>query len=135
MAMATQETTAPIVGAASTIIRRVSDLNRSLDFYSRVLGLPVKMRVEAFAFLDAGPVTLALNQLAQPAAAVTAGMTEIVFEVADITRAYETLRSRGVAFLFEPRVVSQDATHDLLAAAFRDPDGHAISITSRRGMQ
>ncbi len=41
------------------------------------------------------------------------------------------LALRQVEFSREPRVVTSDATHDLLATDFRDPDGHVLSITGR----
>ena len=46
----------------------------------------------------------------------------------DIEAAYGTLRERGVAFRVAPRIV----TGDKLAADFRDPDGHVLSIFGPR---
>jgi len=55
---------------------------------------------------------------------------EIVFHVEDIDAAYGQLRGRGVEFCVEPRIV----TGEQLAADFRDPDGHVLSILGvRRG--
>ena len=47
----------------------------------------------------------------------------------DIDAAHRQLRERGVAFRVEPRIV----TGDQLAADFRDPDGHVLSILGPRG--
>ena len=52
----------------------------------------------------------------------------MVFSVEDIDAAHQALRSRGVEFRREPRVV----TGDQHAADFRDPDGHVLSIFGPR---
>ena len=54
--------------------------------------------------------------------------TEIVLPVENIDEAHQTLRDRGAAFRIAPRVV----TGDRLAADFRDPDGHVLSIFGPR---
>jgi catechol 2,3-dioxygenase-like lactoylglutathione lyase family enzyme len=51
--------------------------------------------------------------------------------VDDIHAEHARLTAAGVEFLMPPTHVSSDDTHDLYAAAFRDPDGHLLSITSR----
>jgi hypothetical protein len=55
--------------------------------------------------------------------------TEIVIEVDDVASAYASMKERGVPFEVEPRPVTSDGQRTLLAAHFRDPDGHAASIT------
>ena len=54
--------------------------------------------------------------------------TELVFHVADIDAGHRALSARGVAFRIAPRPV----TADRLAADFRDPDGHVLSILGPR---
>src|SRR5262249_22980996 len=113
------------------VILRVSDLKRSTAFYRDTLGLPLKFAFEGFAFFDAGGITLALNENQSVAGKVSELSHEIVFDTADIHAAFAALKSRGVEFTREPRIVTSDATHDLLATDFRDPDGHVLSITGR----
>jgi catechol 2,3-dioxygenase-like lactoylglutathione lyase family enzyme len=110
-----------------TVLIGVTDLERSLAFYRDALGLTVQLAAGEFAFLDGGGVTLALRRVADLAGA-TEGRTELVFHVEDIDAACASLRSRGVTFRVEPRVV----TGDQLAADFRDPDGHVLSIFGPR---
>jgi extradiol dioxygenase family protein len=45
---------------------------------------------------------------------------------------YRQLQERGVAFTYAPRVVNRGERLELWAAAFRDPDGHAINLTQWR---
>jgi catechol 2,3-dioxygenase-like lactoylglutathione lyase family enzyme len=111
-----------------TIMLGVEDLDRSLVFYRDTLGLSVQFSSAEFAFLDAGGVALALRQTSNLPGPVEL-RTELVFHVDDIDAAYSLLRQRGVAFRVEPRIV----TGDQLAADFRDPDGHVLSIFGPRG--
>jgi len=80
-----------------------------------------------FAFLDGGEVTLALRERT---AGNNPGMTEVVFELPDVYAAYESLKSKGLVFSTNPRVVTESDARQLVAADFRDPDGHILSITS-----
>jgi catechol 2,3-dioxygenase-like lactoylglutathione lyase family enzyme len=115
----------------ANIILRVADLKRSMGFYGQTLGMTLKFNFEGFAFYDGGGVTLALNESKAGAGDAGKQLTEIVFDVEDIHAAYESLAERGVTFGRPPRIVTQDATHDVLATDFRDPDGHALSIMGR----
>ena len=84
----------------------------------------MQFEIPGFVFLSAGSVTLSLSEAHAKLATPVAGGTEIVFDVADVTAAHETLQARGVEFLNAPRNV----TGDQWAANFRDPDGHLLSI-------
>ncbi len=62
----------------------------------------------------------------------TAGRTPIVpcMEVADINRAVEELRSRGVNFV---RDVHEGAGGTVLLANFQDPEGNLLQLYQRAG--
>jgi len=109
------------------VILRVSDLDRSVAFWSQVVGFEMTMSHEAFAFLDGGPIGLTLNQM--PEVVPDESLTEIVLDFDDVRAAYDELRGRGVPFEVDLRPVTSDGTRQLLAAHFRDPDGHVASVT------
>ncbi len=111
----------------STVMLRTSDLDRAVDFWSNQVGLALLGRHEAFAFLDAGSIQLAINQVDR--SVEDHSMTEIVLEVDEISTAYQEMAERGVPFEIDPRMVTSDGARNLLAAHFYDPDGHAASIT------
>jgi catechol 2,3-dioxygenase-like lactoylglutathione lyase family enzyme len=115
----------------ATVILRVADLERSLAFWRDRVGLPVKGAGGPFAFLDAGGVALALNAVAPPAepGGGLPALTELVLEAADVRAAHAELSARRVPFRTPPRPVTGDATRELWACDFRDPDGHLASIT------
>lgn len=106
----------------------VRDLERSIRFYRDTLGLPMQIASGDFAFFDGGGVTLSLRRAPALKDPAEDGSAEFVFTVDDVDATYESLRSRGVEFRIAPRVV----TGDQLAADFRDPDGHVLSIFGRR---
>jgi len=114
----------------SYVMLGVSDLKKSVPFYTDVLGLKVTGQVEGeFVFFDAGQsAQLALRQLRSRKA--NPGETEFVFSVEDIKETYKELKQKGVVFSQEPRAVTGDGARDLYATDFRDPDGHILSITS-----
>lgn len=115
----------------STIILRVSDLERSLVFWRDRVRLPVVATAGPFAFLDAGGVRIALNAVPPPREpnAGLAALTEIVLEVPDVRAAHAQLSARRVPFRTDPRPVTGDQDRELWACDFRDPDGHLVSIT------
>lgn len=109
------------------IILRVSDIERSTEFWSDSLGLDVVGGGGPFRFLDGGGVQLALNEV--DTLAGDDSLTEIVFEVDDVLATYSELLARDVPFEVEPRAVMSDDSRELWATHFRDPDGHLASVT------
>jgi len=113
-----------------TVMLGVREMDRSVAFYRDRLGLAVQFGSAEFSFLSAGGVALVLRAAAGLEPAGDARWSELVFHVEDIDAAYRQLRERGIEFRVEPRVV----TGEQLAADFRDPDGHVLSILGvRRG--
>ena len=111
----------------SHVMLRVADIERSVAFYRDAVGLEVISTAEAFAFLDAGSIRLALNRSDHDGGSES--LTEIVLEVDAIDRAYREMTDRGVDFAIAPREVTRSGDRSLHAAHFRDPDGHLWSLT------
>lgn len=112
------------IGPIGTIMLGVKDLNASLEFYTKVLGLSLKMQSPVLALLDAGQITLGLSPGHLRLAPQPAGATEVVFHVSSVRNTQKQLAGRGVAFLSEPG----QATATEWVAHFRDPDGHLLSL-------
>jgi len=114
----------------SHVILRVASMARALPFWRYQVGLPVRAAGGAFAFLDAGPVAIALNEAPpEPGGGGLAALTEVVLEVDDVRSAHGEMAARGVPFRVPPRPVTNDGRRALWAADFRDPDGHLVSLT------
>lgn len=107
------------------VILRVSDLERSIAFWTDTVGLDLTLRAGTFAFLEAGDIQLTLNEV--DGTVDDRSLTEIVFELDDIRAGHRELEDRGVPFEVELRPVTMDESRELWAAHFRDPDGHLAS--------
>lgn len=113
----------------SHIILRVADMDRALEFYRDAVGLEVVSSSPAFSFLGAGTIRIALNAIPDGDAAAANSLTEIVMESDDVVTAFGAMESRGVPFEVPLRTVMENAGRSLVAAHFRDPDGHLVSLT------
>lgn len=109
---------------------KVRDLQRSVEFYRRHLGLQVTEQVGGhFAFLSAGPMhhELALQEVGLQAAAPgrgDVGLYHVAFEVADrqeLGRIYRGLRQQGILV----HAVDHRISWALYCA---DPDGNGLEV-------
>jgi lactoylglutathione lyase len=119
---------------------RVTDLERSLAFYTEVLGMRLLRRQD----YPEGRFTLAfVGYEAESASAVVElthnwdthhydlgnGFGHIAIGVEDLYGACETLRQRGGVITREPGPMKHGTTH---IAFVRDPDGYAIELIQSR---
>jgi ribosomal protein S18 acetylase RimI-like enzyme/catechol 2,3-dioxygenase-like lactoylglutathione lyase family enzyme len=105
------------------------DLERSLDFYERRLGLRPETVSDAngYALFRVGQAVLLIEavDLANPESAELAGrFVGASLAVGDIRRAYETLRSNGVQFTSAP----QRQVWGGLMTHFYDPDENLLTL-------
>jgi predicted enzyme related to lactoylglutathione lyase len=103
----------------------VSDLERSIAFYSTVLGFTMTERRDdlKFAHIDTNVpgLQIGLNQVPEPKGT---GSVILNIGVADVIVARKTLETRGVKFRGETVVIPGKVA----LARFDDPDGHALSL-------
>lgn len=118
-------------GEAMGITLIVSDLSRSLRFYTGMLGFTVIDRASGSAVLGYGPARVLLRQVADMSP-VDQRMVRVHIQVPDVEAAYRTLKARGASFAHRPRMTNRGERLDLWAATLRDPDGHDIELTQWR---
>lgn len=111
----------------SHVILRVSDMENAIAFWSDLVGLQLDWSGGEFAFLSLGDSQLVLNHPEHFENQTSD--TEIVFEIDDVRAVFEEMHRRGVPFAVDLRPVTSDGVRTLLAAHFRDPDGHLASVT------
>jgi catechol 2,3-dioxygenase-like lactoylglutathione lyase family enzyme len=99
-----------------------SDLERSVAFYSGVLGLQLTARFGDFALFKTGETTLALSGELSKAEAGDK-THECVLAVSSVGATYAALKDR-IEFLNEPRPLNENNW----GVNFRDPDGHLLSF-------
>lgn len=116
------------------VVLQVSNLERSLDFYTHILGFKVS-DVYPEEMMPGGMVFLRCNTDHHSLALVGAGkgqaqnieLHHVAFEVAtlqEVIRAREHLRAHHVAIDFEGR----RRAGCQIAVEFRDPDNHSVEI-------
>jgi lactoylglutathione lyase len=109
----------------------VSDMARSIEFYRDKLGIPLKFHSPDWTEFQTGATTLALHgggvrrEPTRGSSEKDAGTCSIGFNVNDLDKTYEELKSKGVHFVMPPS--SRDDQGIKLAVCV-DPDGLPVSF-------
>ena len=110
----------------------VSDMSRSVEFYRDRLGIPLKFQSPDWTEFQTGTTTLALHgggiiPTTPPAGDPTkqAGSCSIGFNVADVDKTYEELKTKGIKFVMPP---TQREGEGIKLAVCVDPDGLPIAF-------
>ena len=110
----------------------VSDMKRSVAFYRDTLGIPLKFESPEWTEFATGATTLALHgggvaREYQDTGdqSKTAGSCSIGFNVDDVARTYEEMKSKGMTFVMPP---TQREGEGIKLAVGLDPDGLPISF-------
>jgi catechol 2,3-dioxygenase-like lactoylglutathione lyase family enzyme len=121
------------LAAPDYVIVIVRDLDRALDFYTGILGLPLGHRSGDYAQLQTGSTRLSfytrsamektLATALEPPPANAPGF-EIGFKVADVDLAFAELVARGAT----PAAAPTDRFWGQRTAYVRDPDGHLVEL-------
>lgn len=112
----------------------VSDIDRSLAFYTNGLGLnaPVRLNhpgaVEAPLVFPGGGPTLLLEQHMAPPAGEMVGQGHIALEVSDLRAVESRLKAAGYA-LSVP--IAERPKEHVLIAKVKDPDGNQVELVQR----
>ena len=119
--------------AADYVILIVEDIDRAVDFYTRVLGLRLGHRSGEYAQLDTGVTRIGFytrsamsKALGFEIAAPPAGAAgfELGFKVDDVDAAYAEVLAGGAAAVTPPTTRAWGQR----TAYVRDPDGHLIEF-------
>ncbi|SDR99138.1 VOC family protein [Microlunatus soli] len=117
----------------TSVIINVTDLDRSIDFYTRFLAAEPISRDDDHAVLDLISGTLRLQRIDNPADHAWVaddlhrGFRHIGFKVDDVDRWVAPLKEAGVRFHLDPL----EATGDVRIAFFYDPDGTLCEFVAR----
>ncbi len=116
--------------AISSVLINVTDVSRSVAFYSRFLGTTTIEATDDFAIIDAVTATLRLQRV--PAAEestwdsddLQAGFRHVGFKVSDLDQRVAELHDAGVRFQLEPI----NAEGGVRITFFYDPDGTLLEL-------
>jgi lactoylglutathione lyase len=106
------------------VILLVSNIEKSIRFYSEILELPIKTRSKDWTEFFNNDTVLALHPAPRKKGIVKTGSGTLVgFEVTDLDSTVKRLKEKRVKFFKRPKE-EPFGKH----AIVRDPDGHLISI-------
>lgn len=108
------------VGAA---ILLVSNMERSIKFYSETLELPIKTRSKEWTEFFTNDTVLALHPAEKKSKLKTGSGALVGFEVMDLDSTVKRLKEKRVKFYKKPKD-EPFGRH----AIIQDPDGHLISL-------
>lgn len=121
---------ASVRDVAATLV--VADIERSVEFYTGLLGLVELDRSADAVLLEAGFGRVLLVRRRDDAPDSHSPLMHLALEVSDVDNAYLQLQDRGVVFSHGPRAAITGGTYEVVAASFSDPDGHGLAITEIR---
>jgi predicted enzyme related to lactoylglutathione lyase len=110
------------------VIVYVKDMDKAVSFYTKTLGIKLRMNEGGWAELETGNTTLALHQAEQVAGASVPGQPIVVFNTDDIQKTYEALKESGVKVEGEPAVCCEEEDFIGKSVSFKDPDGNHLSV-------
>lgn len=107
----------------------VRDMNRSLDFYTRVLGFNQEETIviggQSFYFVGDGNVSIEIEQAWSPGETTfDNGLSHMALAVVDLQQLAVRLKEEEVKFLMEPSQFRPDRK----IAFIEDPDGVKIQL-------
>ena len=113
----------------------VSDMDRSIAFYSDVIGLPLLSRTPELAFFRSGKDHVILAHVAAVPALPDGHNVHHAFivESSDFDASIEFLESKGVAIIAQD-ARPQGAVFAGRSAYFNDPDGNMLEIIDLAAM-
>jgi catechol 2,3-dioxygenase-like lactoylglutathione lyase family enzyme len=117
------------LGRVGQVSREVKDLEKAVEWFRDVLGLPLFGNFGNVALFDMDGVRLFLSQHEDGS---TSGNSVVYFKVDDIDAAYNDLTGRGISFRGAPHMIARlpDGTEEWMAF-FDDMDGELLAIMSQ----
>ena len=105
---------------------KVSDITTALNFYNKILGLPVALEARKFNHAEVGPkepfAKIGLRETGKKNRRKK--RTGIVFDTDDIYAFYNRLKEQGVRFTLKPTKMPWGG----IVADFLDPDNNELEI-------
>ncbi|GGZ97125.1 glyoxalase [Arenicella chitinivorans] len=116
-----------VVTRVGQITRTVSDLETSIKWYQKYLGLRCQFQFEGMAFLICDGIRIMLSR-----ADVVQPESILYFEIRDLKSAIKALELKGVTILQMPHKIHQhgDGTQEWMAF-INDPDQRPIGLIEK----
>ncbi|HEY2051966.1 MAG TPA: VOC family protein [Caulobacteraceae bacterium] len=106
------------------------DVDRSVRFFTEMLGLPLLFRAGSLAFIDLGSARLYVRPVSDIAETKCASVLYLKTDNVDAT--IRQLESRGAEIHEAPHIVAELPDHILWMGFIRDPEGRLVGIMEER---
>lgn len=104
----------------------IKDVERAIEFYKDVLGLPLLFNTENMAFFECNEQRLLLSL---PEKGEFANSSSVIyFQVEDIKKSAERLIEMGVSFIDQPHVVAKMGNTETWMVFFKDTEGNTHAL-------
>ena len=119
------------------IIIMVKDMERSVEFYHKILKLPLKFQSDHWTEFHTAGTTLALHSGGEESNAspstnsphnTVAGASSISFDINDVQDVYAHLKTKGVPFKLPP---TERTDEGIILAICTDPNGFEICFAQK----
>lgn len=107
-----------------------SNVDRTIHFFTEVLGRDLLFRAGELGFVDLGSVRLYVRPV--NGAAELEHASVLYLRTIDLNASLEALEERGAAVHEEAHVVARMPDHDLWLAFIKEPDGRLIGLMEER---
>lgn len=108
----------------------VQDLDRAVQFYRDVLGLPFLFAAPpSLAFFQCGAIRLMLTP---PEGASASHASIIYYRVNDLGQCFTILTERGARFDDAPHFIARMPDHDLWMTFLKDSEGNTLGLMEER---
>ena len=106
----------------------VQDVDRAVEFYRDVLGLPFLFRAGNLAFFDCGGTRLLVDKAEDKEFDHPSSI--LYFSVSNIEKSFGELKSRGADIMRDPHMIARLADREVWMAFFRDGEGNTHALMS-----
>ena len=106
----------------------IKNVERAIEFYKEILGLPLMFNTENMAFFNCNGQRLLLSLPEKEEFANSSSV--LYFQVEDIKKSVEKLSEKEVSFIDQPHVVAKMGNTEKWMTFFKDSEGNTHALMS-----
>ncbi|WP_066072679.1 VOC family protein [Neobacillus soli] len=106
----------------------IKDIDRAVEFYKNLLGLPLLFNTDTMAFFECNGLRLLLSLPEKDQFAHSSSV--VYFQVEDIKETYHGLVEKGVIFVDEPHLVAKMGQTETWMTFFKDTEDNTHALMS-----
>jgi len=111
---------------STTVVIQVSDLDRALDYYTAILGFTEDFKLETYAGLFLGAVSIHLSGPAHPGMKKAVGGVLFCIDCDEVDAYFDVFSKKGALIVVPP----EDRFYGVRDFAVNDPDGNTLVFGS-----